>query len=42
MNKPYHVNYRPGTDFRNDEELPVPVWVWPLAAVVILLVLVVH
>ena len=42
MGKHYHANYRLGADYHDNEELPVPLWVWPLAAVVILLVLVVH
>lgn len=42
MSKHYHANYRLDESYRDGEELPIPLWVWPLAAVVIMLVLVVH
>ena len=42
MNKHYSANYRLNAERFNDEELPIPVWVWPVAMVVILLVLVVR
>ena len=42
MGKHYSADRRLNALYQDDDELYIPVWAWPLAAVVIMLVLVVR